>query len=304
VDLSGKTLDGPKSRKDWPRPEFVAWHRKQVFRAPEREVDAQCLSAIQAIGISSGEPDDIPHDDPTFSSRWFCDYEHVRILDRGIPIDEIKADQALAGWWAASPFQGLPQRIPPSAARRLLHLIAERDRPAARLLARYRKASSPRAGRISLSSSVEFRPMSKAIDLEAPAKRAEITTARFIRDTRETRRLKRLYRHTCQVCGGSIKTPGASRSGYVEAHHLKPLGREHSGPDVAANILILCPGCHAAFDLLAIHVDPKTYKVNHFGRTASERKKLFVLAHHGLAIRFLTYHANLVEAAWETGRHR
>jgi predicted restriction endonuclease len=39
---------------------------------------------------------------------------------------------------------------------------------------------------------------------------------------------------------------------YAEAHHIKPLGAPHNGPDVRANILCVCPNDHVLLDYGAI----------------------------------------------------
>jgi predicted restriction endonuclease len=60
------------------------------------------------------------------------------------------------------------------------------------------------------------------------------------------RQLKLLYENRCQICGESITLPNGTR--YSEAHHVRPLGRPHHGPDVAGNILVLCPNHHVMLD--------------------------------------------------------
>jgi predicted restriction endonuclease len=44
----------------------------------------------------------------------------------------------------------------------------------------------------------------------------------------------------------TIELPDGRR--YAEAHHIRPLGSPHNGPDVAGNILCLCPNHHAELD--------------------------------------------------------
>ncbi len=75
--------------------------------------------------------------------------------------------------------------------------------------------------------------------------RVAITTYRVLRDTEIARRLKGLYGNRCQLCGERIQLPHGF---YSEAHHIKPLGRPHNGPDVAENILVLCPNHHVICD--------------------------------------------------------
>lgn len=79
------------------------------------------------------------------------------------------------------------------------------------------------------------------------------TTYRILRDTRLARQLKFLHRNQCQICGIALDVGGGNT--YAEAHHVIPLGAEHCGPDVAENILVLCPNHHAQCDMGAIELD-------------------------------------------------
>jgi len=87
--------------------------------------------------------------------------------------------------------------------------------------------------------------------------RAEIS--RIVRDTEMARALKMSYEGQCQVCGEKLKI--AANEYYVEAHHLKPLGRPHNGPDQKDNIVCACPNCHVLLDYGALTIGPKTLKV-------------------------------------------
>lgn len=71
-----------------------------------------------------------------------------------------------------------------------------------------------------------------------PAPRATTTTERIVRITEVARRVKAMYGNTCQVCGEAVMIPAGP---YVEASHIRPLGRPHDGPDTEANVLSLCP---------------------------------------------------------------
>jgi len=57
----------------------------------------------------------------------------------------------------------------------------------------------------------------------------------------------------CQIC--SLAVPLWDGLTYAEAHHIRPLGRPHNGPDAPTNILILCPNHHAQGDLGSIRLD-------------------------------------------------
>ncbi len=80
----------------------------------------------------------------------------------------------------------------------------------------------------------------------APPERVETITKRIIRDTVLARDIKFKNQYRCQLCPATIEL--ADGSFYAEAHHLKPLGSPHDGPDVAGNIVCVCPNCHAKLD--------------------------------------------------------
>lgn len=94
---------------------------------------------------------------------------------------------------------------------------------------------------------------SRALDLAEPPGRVEVTISRIVRDTEMARDVKRRHDFTCQICNIFLTLPGGTR--YAEAHHIRPLGGQHKGHDVLANILCLCPNCHALCDLGAIPLD-------------------------------------------------
>jgi putative restriction endonuclease len=77
------------------------------------------------------------------------------------------------------------------------------------------------------------------------AKRIETTTLRIVRDTQQTRRIKKMYDYRCQICG--IRLEG-SAGPYAEAAHIRPLGTPHNGSDSPDNLLCLCPNHHVLFD--------------------------------------------------------
>ena len=90
-------------------------------------------------------------------------------------------------------------------------------------------------------------PTREAIDLPAPVpERVETTTYRILRDTAKALCVKDLHQYECQICGHTIELPDGTR--YAEAHHIRPLGAPHNGPDVIGNILCVCPNHHAELD--------------------------------------------------------
>ncbi|TDI60722.1 MAG: HNH endonuclease [Alphaproteobacteria bacterium] len=83
--------------------------------------------------------------------------------------------------------------------------------------------------------------------------RSELTTYRILRDSRITRQLKILYNNRCQICNEVFRFENGQP--YSEAHHIRPLGNPHNGPDIASNVIILCPNHHAMCDYGGIKLD-------------------------------------------------
>lgn len=96
------------------------------------------------------------------------------------------------------------------------------------------------------------------VDLNSPA-RSDIKISRIIRDTGLSLLVKRINNYSCQICGLSIDLPQDRK--YVEAHHIKPLGEPHNGPDVLENLICVCPNHHAMLDYAAISLDLSQIKI-------------------------------------------
>ncbi len=92
-----------------------------------------------------------------------------------------------------------------------------------------------------------------APDTAPPPARVDATISRIIRDTALVCRLKAFYNDTCQLCGTRLTLRNGR--GYSEGHHLRPLGAPHDGPDVADNIVIVCPNCHALLDRCSLTLE-------------------------------------------------
>ena len=88
-------------------------------------------------------------------------------------------------------------------------------------------------------------------DIHAPD-REDIVTSRIIRDTALSVKVKAMHNYECQLCGTALVMPLGKR--YAEAHHIKPLGRPHNGPDKIENMICLCPNHHALLDYGALRL--------------------------------------------------
>src|SRR5690606_9954482 len=97
-------------------------------------------------------------------------------------------------------------------------------------------------------------PVASDINEPEATERHLVTTYRVLRDTALARRIKADMDHTCQICGCRIILGDGSP--YAEAHHVKPLGGPHNGPDHPGNIVCVCPNCHVKLDYGAIAADP------------------------------------------------
>ena len=118
-----------------------------------------------------------------------------------------------------------------------------------------------------------------AIDIEVPQDKSRVLTKtyRILRDTALARSIKALYENRCQICGQTIKLTNDVT--YAEAHHIKPLGEPHNGPDVSENILCVCPNHHVQLDYGALKLD---------------KYKLTIHSGHRLGNEYITYHNDRV----------
>jgi len=115
-------------------------------------------------------------------------------------------------------------------------------------------------------------------DIEPPLpERVETTTFRVLRDTALARKTKGMHDHEFQICGLAIRLPDGSS--YAEAHHIQPLGAPHDGPDIAENIIILCPNHHAMCD---------------YGVIALKLHELREHAEHKIDPEYIDYHNSVI----------
>jgi 5-methylcytosine-specific restriction enzyme A len=84
-------------------------------------------------------------------------------------------------------------------------------------------------------------------------RRSVVLSERIIRDTKVGAWVKLAHEYQCQICGISLQLD--SGQFYAEAHHIKPLGNGHNGPDVVENVICVCPNHHVLLDYGAIIID-------------------------------------------------
>lgn len=116
-----------------------------------------------------------------------------------------------------------------------------------------------------------------------PARRSKSTQNRIVRDRDLAGRVKDWHGCRCQVCGIRLEVEGGF---YAEAAHIRPLGRPHDGPDVAENIICLCPNHHVAFDNGALFVADDFSLVGAEGKLNSVKR-------HRPAVEHFRYHRSI-----------
>jgi hypothetical protein len=109
----------------------------------------------------------------------------------------------------------------------------------------------------------------------------------LLRDRSLVDEVKRLHDDRCQVCGARRGRPSDP---YSEAHHVRPLGDPHLGPDTRSNLLVVCPNHHVDFDRGLVVVDPDDLALDH--ATESIDGRLRTHEEHELDRDLLAYHAH------------
>lgn len=124
-----------------------------------------------------------------------------------------------------------------------------------------------------------LRTTPRASDIESPltSDRVLTETYRILRDTELARKIKAIHKNLCQVCRSGVTLKNGET--YAEAHHIRPLGQPHDGPDRAANIIVLCPNHHVMFDYGAIPLEPE---------------RLHVVQGHVIGAEFVDYHNKVI----------
>ena len=123
----------------------------------------------------------------------------------------------------------------------------------------------------------ELSPIAKDIE---PSNKVPQLIYRILRDTAIARSIKVQYNFKCQLCGNTLDIGGGKQ--YAEAHHVRPLGSSHEGPDVSQNIICLCPNHHVQLDYGAILLD---------------KSKITILPGHDISEEFIHYHNTVIYSA-------
>jgi hypothetical protein len=210
----------------------------------------------------------------TSSDALFRSLQRVLPADRWMSLQDIDAETEALHSWDAGDLEpeaaGSKQQAWKRNIRNVLQsrvrnglILKDGKRPRYRLLRKASQsgASGPKSGTGTplppRDRAVRERPTSQdatqAPDYEfeagdiAPPERVETRGQRVVRDTALVRRLKVLFNDECLRCRMRLEVGGGRA--YSEGHHLRPLGQPHNGPDVASNVMIVCPNCHALLDV-------------------------------------------------------
>ncbi len=117
------------------------------------------------------------------------------------------------------------------------------------------------------------------------------------RDRRKAAALRKHYDNTCMICGTKLQVGGDKF--YAEAAHIKPLGKPYNGPDVAKNMLVLCPNHHLQFDsgMLCFEKTGKEFRL--MSRVANDPLHGKVLKlKHPLDDEHVRWHRDWVASLW------
>ena len=101
-------------------------------------------------------------------------------------------------------------------------------------------------------------PLAIDVNEQEQTEKHLVTTYRVLRDTALARRIKADNNYKCQICEEQIAIMDGIL--YAEAHHVKPLGSPHNGPDHPGNIVCVCPNCHVKLDYGAIKIEQTSFK--------------------------------------------
>lgn len=136
-------------------------------------------------------------------------------------------------------------------------------------------------------SSADVDMQEAASDVVAP-KSNGATISRVVRNTETILDLKDAYNYKCQICEQTVYRDGEEP--YAEGHHLRPISPPHNGPDVPANVVVLCPTHHAEFDYGVIAIDPETCDIRHVRDETLDGRTLTTIDQHSLGEKYLQYH--------------
>jgi hypothetical protein len=218
-----------------------------LFRFSNKKLKAR--RGVYAVGIVDKAPS------PDADQIWWLKYHYLAVPTQHLLHNPI-LDCDCARLFPRS-FGSPIQQLAPNKhnlAEQLLATLGKRQEPD-------REALADAVVIEAESNALAISPLDDAGSFPA---HVTVTTSRVIRNTARGERLKQLYDGKCQLCCLRIEARQQPYGFYAEVHHLRPLGGGHAGKDNIDNMLVLCPTCHAEFDLLIVGLNPHTGLVTRF----------------------------------------
>jgi predicted restriction endonuclease len=109
------------------------------------------------------------------------------------------------------------------------------------------------------------------------------------RDRRVSDRVIGWHDFECQVCGKFLEAPYGRR--YARALHIQGLGLPHNGPDVAENILCLCPNHCVLFELGSLVINDEFHVIDVVADEVVD--DLRMVKDHRVGLEYIRYHRKL-----------
>jgi predicted restriction endonuclease len=108
-------------------------------------------------------------------------------------------------------------------------------------------------------------------------------------DRRIADEVKRAHNYRCQICRVVLQSPAGFR--FAQTFHLRALARPHRGPDVAANILCVCPTHRIQLELGTVTIDDDLKVIDEISGEPFEQ--LTTVSRHKIGIEYVRYHRGL-----------
>jgi predicted restriction endonuclease len=140
----------------------------------------------------------------------------------------------------------------------------------------HRQPGRPATPQPTIAQPIELLAVPQDHEIDEETARALTQVYRILRDTKVARWVKFMHEYRCQLCDRTIHLPDSL---YAEAHHIRPLGGRHRGPDVVENVMCLCPNHHVELD---------------YGAIPLERDRIRAVSGHELSTESIEYHNTVI----------
>ncbi|MCO5990113.1 caspase family protein [Actinoallomurus spadix] len=116
----------------------------------------------------------------------------------------------------------------------------------------------------------------------------ELVSNDVYQDRRIAESVMRVHDYECQVCGIFLEIPGGMR--FAQTLHLRGLSAPHHGPDIAENILCLCPNHRMLISLGSFVINDNYAVIDEDGEVVGD---LRVKRNHRVGLEYIRYHRAL-----------